>query len=239
MTSLASLAIGGPRNARAVMASRDPGADSIDFFPTPPWGARAGAELIKRLDPAARSAWEPACGAGHMGHGLTDYFETVHASDISLYDGNAIHDFVGGGPDQEALPFGPVDWIVTNPPFGLVEPFIRQAWKSARRGVAMLMRAGVLEGQARYPLLGQECPLTVFAPFSERLPMHRARYCTETSTAAFYAWFIWLKPALRPERFMARIGGKHHPATLTIAPGARLRLLRPSDAAFAVTDGDA
>lgn len=229
MTGLASTAKGAPRNARAVMASRDPDGDPVDFFPTPPWGARAGGELIKRLDPAARSVWEPACGPGHMVHGLGDYFSTVHASDAFLYDGNAIHDFVGGEPSNLSP-----DWVVTNPPFALAEAFIRQAYATARRGVAMLMRAAVLEGQGRFPLLYQHCPLTVFAPFSERLPMHKGRYTTDTSTAAFYAWFIWLKPELRPERFMARIGGERHAATVPIAPGSRQRLFRRSDLRFAV-----
>ena len=230
MSGLASNAMGAPRNARAVMASRDPQADSVDFFPTPPWGARAGAEIIKRLDPKARTAWEPCCGAGHMVHGLSDYFDVVHGSDAYLYDGNVIHDFTGAAP----APFGPVDWIIGNPPFASVETFIRAAYAQAGRGVAMLMRAAVLEGQARHGLLYGDCPLTAVAPFSERLPMHKGRYTTDTSTAAFYAWFIWLKPALRPARYMARIGDQLTPAIIPIAPGARERLLRISDAAYAV-----
>lgn len=230
MTGLASTAVGTPSNARAVMASRDPDADDRDFFPTPPWGARAGAELIKALDPAARSVWEPACGAGHMAHGLADYFDTVRASDAYLYDGNVIHDFLGDAPP----PFGAVDWIVTNPPFAEAEAFIRRAHRMARRGVALLMRAAVLEGQGRHGVLFGDCPLTVFSPFSERLPMHKGRYCTETSTASWYAWFIFLKPALRPQRFMVRIGDAWRPATAPIAPGARVRLFRRSDLRFAL-----
>jgi hypothetical protein len=67
-----------PFGGNAVMSSRVATApDELDYFPTPPWAARAGAELIKRLDPAARSCWEPACGQGHMAHGLADYFAEV------------------------------------------------------------------------------------------------------------------------------------------------------------------
>ena len=217
------------------MASRDPQADSVDFFPTPPWGARAGAEIIRQMDPRARSVWEPACGAGHMAHGLRDNFATVHASDAYLYDGNVVHDFLGAGPD----PFGPVDWIVTNPPFDPAEAFVRAAYARAERGVAMLLRTGCLEGQARHRLLYRDCPLTVVAPFSERLPMHKGRYSTETSTAAFYSWFIWLKPALRPQRFMVRWpDGQWRPGVRDIPPGTMKRLFRRPDLAFAV-GGDA
>lgn len=233
MTGLASNAKGAPRNARSVMATRDPEADDVDFFPTPPWGARAGAEIIKRvLDPSAVSVWEPACGPGHMVHGLTGYFPRIHASDAYLYDGNVVHDFLGAAPP----PFGRVQWIVTNPPFAPAEAFIRRAWDLADHGVAMLMRAGVLEGQGRHSLLYRDCPLTVVAPFSERLPMGKGRYDPDLSSAAFYAWFFFVKPraGLARGSFMARFGGEHYPAVLPIAPGARARLFHRSDLALAV-----
>lgn len=233
MSGLASMTQGAPRSARAVMASRDPQADDVDFFPTPPWAARAGGELIKRLDPGVRSVWEPACGAGHMVHGLKDCFDVVHGSDLCLYDGNVVHDFLGAAPP----PFS-ADWIVTNPPFCALEPFIRRAWGRAGRGVAMLMRGAVLEGQARYRLLHQDLPLTVFAPFSERVPMTKARYDAEVTTASFYAWFLWLKPVLRPARMMARVDGALRPAVLPIAPGQRAALTRASDMVFACTDAN-
>lgn len=220
-----------PRDHRVVMASRMDHADEADFYPTPPWAARAGAELIRALDPGAVSSWEPACGAGHMVHGLRDYFDVVHASDAYLYDGNAIHDFTGGD-----VPPVRADWIVSNPPFGQIEAFIRAAHAQAVRGVAMLMRAAVLESEGRYPLLYGECPLTVFAPFSERVPMHKGRWEDDGSTATFYAWFIWLKPERRARRMMARVGDRFYPATLPIAPGQRKRLARASDAAFAMSE---
>jgi hypothetical protein len=212
------------------MASRQPTASGDpDFFPTPPWGARAGAERIRDvLDPRASTAAEPACGAGHMAHGLADYFSVVRQSDAYHYDGNAIHDFLGPQP----LPWK-VDWIISNPPFAHIEAFIRRAWREARRGVAMLMRAAALESIGRHSLLYRDCPLTMFAPFSERLPMHRARWEPDGSSAAFYAWFFWLKPDAQPQRFMTQICGQYWPSTMPIAPGAEARLTRPSDDAFA------
>lgn len=213
--------------------------DDIDFYPTQPWGARAGGELIRRFDPEARSAYECACGAGHMVHGLRDYFDVVHASDACLYDGNVVHDFTGALP----APFQ-ADWIATNPPFSDIDRFIARAWALARRGVAMLAPARTLEGIARHGLMyggadGARPRLTVFAPFSERMPMHRAVYDPRRGTAANYAWFLWMKPVLRPRRFMARVpdgqgGVILRPAVVDIPPGTKARLFRPSDLAFAV-----
>lgn len=209
------------------MASKQPLTCSAEFYATPPWGARAGAELIKRvLDPCAATAWEPACGPGVMAHGLQAYFPAVWTSDAFNYGGTRVHDFIGDAPP----PFR-AQWIITNPPFALLEPFLRRAWALADRGVALLMRAAVLEGQGRHPLLFEECPLTVFAPFSERLPMHKGRYDVETSTASFYAWFIFAKPHVQPARRL--LGSGRHPIVRPIPPGTRDRLFHPSDLQFA------
>ena len=60
-----------PSGHTSVMSSRAATAPGeLDYFPTPPWAARAGGELIKQIDPAAGSCWEPACGEGHMAFGL-------------------------------------------------------------------------------------------------------------------------------------------------------------------------
>jgi hypothetical protein len=217
-----------PNAHRAVMASRQPTeADDPDFYPTGPWGGRAGAEIVRRFDPRARIVWECACGAGHLEHGLKDYFPKVLASDKYPYDGNRIVDFLADDVDGPAP-----DWIITNPPFGdgRAEAFVRRAYEVAERGVALLMRAAMLETLGRYPLLYQDCPLTAWAPFSERLALTKQRWEPDASSAAFYAWFFWLKPVLRPHRFMARVFGEWRPATIPIPPGTEARLTHPDDA---------
>jgi len=220
-----------PRDHRAVMAQRQPtAADDPDFFPTAPWAGRWLAGFIQRyLDPCAASAWECACGAGSLAQGLRLGFPVVWESDAYAYDGNRIHDFLGDAPP----PFD-AEWIITNPPFGdRPEGFIRQAYRLAGHGVAMLGRVGLLESVGRYSLLYRDCPLTIFAPFSERLPLVKGRWDPDASSAAFYAWFIWLKrrPGVDPRRFMARIGADYFPATVPIPPGTEARLTHPSDAA--------
>lgn len=204
------------------MSSRVEATDSLDYFPTPPWAARAGGELINRLDPGRWSCWEPACGGGHMAHGLADYFDEVYATDI--HD----HGYGEGGVDfldADAAPDGVgvndcFDWIVTNPPFILGDAFVRTACQRARRGVAMLLRLVFLEGGKRHALLHVDCPLTAVAPFSERVPMVKGRWDPEASSATAYAWFIWVK------------GASGSPVVLPIPPGTRTRLHRADDVTF-------
>jgi len=212
----------GRRHQAGVMAARDMSADERDFFPTWPWAARAGAELVRRLDPAARSVWEPACGMGSMVHGLRDVFTVVHASDAYQYGGNVVWDFVAGA-DADA-PYV-ADWIITNPPFAPSLEFIRLAHRRARRGSAMLLPTRYLSGQDRDRLFWDETGHTAFAAFAERVNLVKGRLDPEISSAMDLCWFFWEKH---------RRVRRPHPIQLRIPPGTRARLTRPSDAAFAM-----
>ena len=230
-----------PAGHTAVMADRQPtDAGERDYFPTPPWAARAGGELIRRIDPIARSCWEPAAGEGHMAHGLGDYFDQVVASDIHDY-GDPFGVFAdlapcGIGDFLDVAGVGPsADWIVTNPPFVAGEAFVRTALRRATRGVAMLLRSVFLEGAARSrlftdPTLG----FAVAAQFAERVPMVKGRWDPEASTATAYSWFVWLKPevglAAGPIQLAireAQHAGGH--LGLIIPPATRARLSRDAD----------
>jgi len=198
---------GRPEGAGAVMADRARGeveADSdqvalwrrLEFFPTPPWAARAGGELITRIDPDARTCWEPACGQGHMAHGLADYFDLVVATDI--------HDH--GWPGQSmvldfldpATRCEDVDWIITNPPFSKAAEFVETGLRRAKRGVAILARAGFFETEGREPLFFGGRPASCKATFFRRAPMHLGRWEVSGGTATGYAWYLWMRPEAEP-----------------------------------------
>lgn len=215
-----------PEGASAVMAARAPGevaSDTdrmalfrqLDYFPTPPWAARAGAELIRDLDPFADTVWEPACGEGHMAEALGEYF-VVSASDIHPFGYGRACDFLAEDDDHDA-PYLP-DWIATNPPFRTAAQFVRLGLQRARRGVALLLRLAFLEGGERYSLFYGAEPLTRLAVFAERVPMTLGRWDPVASSATAYAWFFWMKGASP----LPPIG---------IPPGTRMRLSRPTDAA--------
>lgn len=213
-----------PRGFSATMAHVNPARDAVNLFPTAPYGGRVIGELIRRLDPRARTVWECACGPGMLAHGLQDHFEAVYLSDFVQYGAHRVFDFVRDPEDQ--VPFE-ADWIATNPPFDLVEEFVRLALARARRGVAMLVRLQLLEGQERHQLLYDDCRYYAVAPFSERLPLVMGCWDPDASSAAAYAVFLWLKdgvgPRVRPP----------HPYVIDIPPGTKARLTRPSDLQFA------
>lgn len=176
--------------SHAVMAQRQEPKDSLDDFPTPPWATRALMEHVIPWDAYSRemNCLEPACGAGHMAKVLKEYFHLVHATDVHPYGYGAVDNFLQANHDS-----GSFDWVVTNPPFRLAENFIAEALGIARVGVAMLVRTVFIESVGRYERLFLPNPPSIFAQFTERVPMVRGRLDRKASTATGYAWIVWLK----------------------------------------------
>jgi len=191
--------------SHAVMAQRSEPHDSLDDFPTPPWGTRAFVERVlwpdcNVVDPRAYartlSVWDPACNRGFMVRPLREYFGTVHASDVHDY-GNPcqqrVSDFLFPGSEPAVVAAEGVDWIITNPPFRLAESFIERAFAVGARNLAMLVRTAFLEGCGRYDRLFRLNPPSVVAQFTERLPMVRGRCDPKASTATAYCWLAWME----------------------------------------------
>lgn len=207
-----------PAGHRAIMGSRIEPADSLDFFPTPPWATRALIENVmpqigRRGDLCRQMAWEPACGEGHIAEVLAEYFADIAASDIHDYGyGDAVTDFLHEG----AVP-PDADWIITNPPFGdKTEAFVLKAMRLARTGVAMFVRLQWLETVGRYEAIFRNSPPTLIAFFAERVPLCKGRWDPTGDTATAYIWLVWVKGA--PPR-----------APFWIPPGRRDALTHPDD----------
>ncbi len=186
-------------HSTAVMARRVEPADSLDFFPTPPWATRAFCEhVLPKIwfgrDPFACIARDPACGEGHMALAAEEYFDQVQAADIHGYGFGEVQDFLHPDHGEE----GAVDWYMTNPPFNLALEFVEKALQLARRGVAMLVRTQFQEGEERFERLFSRRPPQWIAQHVERVPMHRGRWVVNGTTATAYQWFVWFKhPAHR------------------------------------------
>lgn len=197
--------------SHAVMAQRHEPADSPDDFPTPPWATRAlvehviGTEKVRGL-----SCLEPACGRGYMARPLAEYFGKVDAADAYQYGFAPVRDFLTFPYEAQSH-----DWVITNPPFRLAEEFVERALVVARQGIAILARTVFLESVGRYESIFRDRPPTVFAQFSERVPMVKGRVDAKASTATGYAWFVWQKNGGGPR--------------LAWVPPCRRSLERPGD----------
>lgn len=198
----------------AVVARRSEPADSLDYFPTPPWATRALCERLFGFGGAVSlTCREPACGEGHMAVALEEYFAHVAASDIHDYGYGALRDYCAVTAARTS-----VDWVITNPPFNQARAFADVARLEARVGVALLARTQWLHGQRRWRGLFAAAPPTLVLLFAERVAMVKGRWDPEASTATDYCWVVW---------------DQHDPAPRTrlewIAPGARERLTLRAD----------
>lgn len=179
--------------SHAVMAQRVEAHDSLDDFPSPPWSFRALCVhalpiVLPVVELSALSAWEPAANRGHTVSALRESFGAVYGSDVHDYGaGFATADFLW----PATHPPGPVDLVITNPPFRLAVQFVRRAMEVTRIGCAMLVRGTWMESLERYELF-QEIPPSLIAQFAERVPMVKGRLDRKASTATAYAWVIFL-----------------------------------------------
>ncbi len=177
-------------SARVVAHRRIEPADSLQFFPTPPWATRAlFHHVLGRRGFGPLTVEEPACGEGHMSYVLEEYFGTVRSSDVHPYGFGEVRDFLE--PAAWASVSAP-HWIITNPPFGaLTLRFMLQAIERATLGVAMFVRTTQLEGMSRYRDLFLPRRPTIVAQFAERVPLHKGRWEPEGGTMTAYCWIVW------------------------------------------------
>jgi hypothetical protein len=200
------------------MASRQEPADSLDFFPTPPFATRSLIERvlpplgIRQSDLANMTAWEPACGEGHMAEPLAEHFGRVIATDIHDYGyGEAPVDFLSEDTSRDA------DWCITNPPFDdKAIRFVLRALKLARVGTAMFVRLQWLETIERYELVFRDHPPTLVSFFVERVNLCKGRWDPDGGTATAYCWLVW-------------IHGQAPRPPFWIPPGCREHLTHPDD----------
>lgn len=205
----------GQNTSSAVMQQRSEPHKSLDDFPTPPWATRALCEFLQSHGfPDLGSVREPAANRGHMVGPLSEFFDSVDASDVHDYGfGFPVRDYLFG-PDPDA-----VDWTVTNPPFRLAEEFIARAQRTSSDGCAFILRSAFLEGQGRFERLFSQIPPAFVLQFSERVVMHKGRLSKDGSTATAYCWIVWLN-----ERW--HLSGT---TELFWVPPCRARLERPED----------
>lgn len=190
--------------------------NQLDLYCSPPWAARAGAEIAQKLWPAATIVREPAAGMLSMAGPISDYFGAVICTDVHAHvPGVEVRDFL----DDAHWPEEPdCDLIMTNPPFKVASEFLQAALRRARLGVALLVRTVWVESADRYPLFVGENPCTQIAFFSERVPMALGPWDPDVGSATSYSWMFWSKV--------------HDPLPpIWIPPGTRDRLWRKDDPA--------
>lgn len=151
-----------------------------DFYPTPP----EGTEALLSVEAFEGPIWEPACGDGAISKVLESAgYEVISTDLVDRGYGEPRVDFL-----MEWEPRAPN--IVTNPPFKMVAPFMRQALALSCGKVALLLRLACLEGAERGEIYSQS-PLARVWVFRRRLSMYRAGETKDQTGMIAFAWFVW------------------------------------------------
>ena len=168
-----------------LQASRINGGNSLlgrrasDFYPTPPEVTFA---LLKFLRLSTQThIWEPACGDGHIVNVMKAMDYQVIGTDIQSGD-----DFLIVQPMD-------CDWIITNPPFRLAEPFIKRCAEH-NKPFALLLKTQFWNAAKRYRMFQELTPTWI-------LPLTwRPDFTGEGQAMMDMAWNVW-KPGNKKTYF--------------------------------------
>ena len=173
--------------------------DKTDYYATP---TDEVVNILKTLNINLNNQviLEPCAGGGHMVNGILEYAPKaiVYATDFSKHESITNH-IISTGEDYDFLadnyemPPSDIDWIIMNPPFKTIEPFLIRSLEIAEKGVVMFARLQFLEGQHRYDSILKENPFTDMYVYVDRIQCWKDGVKPEGSSAQAYAWFIWNK----------------------------------------------
>lgn len=96
--------------------------------------------------------------------------------------------------DDYPVPDEGYDYIIMNPPYSTIEPFVIRALEIANKEVIMLARLQFLEGKGRYENILKDNPPSDVYVYVDRIKCFKNGDETDKSSSAqAYAWFRWRK----------------------------------------------
>lgn len=147
---------------------------------------------------------EPCCGGGHMVQGIANYCYNnydsklwkIKATDIAKRD-SVLRDCDWEAGDtfdflSDSYPYTQVDYVIMNPPFKLIEPFVMKSLGIAQKGIIMLGRIQFLEGKSRYENILKDFPPTDVYVYVDRISCFKGGdENIKQASVQCYAWFYW------------------------------------------------
>ena len=181
--------------------------EALDYYATPPQEVTNILKTMGLEITAQDYVLDPACGGGHMMKGIVDYFPRVQliGTDIKDRTTQLIKDlkentnstyYYGKEYDflSDEYPIKECDYIIMNPPFSIIIPFVQHSLNIAKKGVLMFGRLQFLESVARYEKIFIDNPPTDVWVYVDRIACYKnGDFSTKPSSVQAYAWFYWDK----------------------------------------------
>lgn len=172
--------------------------EALDYYSTP---TEEVTNILNTLNInfIGKTILEPSAGGGHMLQGIKNYLAdnvnnvTIIATDIQDrgckdIETGAAFDFL-----SDEYPYKDnIDYIIMNPPYSIIEPFVMRSLGIANKGILMLGRLQFLEGEKRFENILAEYPPTDVYVYVDRIACFRnGDISQKMSSAQAYAWFYW------------------------------------------------
>lgn len=174
--------------------------EALDYYATPTCEVTNILQLLN-LDLKDNIILEPCCGGMHMVQGILNYVKEdnckilakdIKDRNIELNDKRVNIEY---GQDFFADDYqieDNVDYVIMNPPYSVIEPFIIRALEIPKKGLLMLGRLQTLEGVKRYNNIFKEQPPTAVYVYIERISCFKnGDFSLNKNGAQAYAWFYW------------------------------------------------
>ena len=175
--------------------------DKLDYYATPTVEVENILDELN-IDLDYYTVLEPCIGGGHMADGIQSYCSKKEHYNTKFV-GTDIRDRgyrndtweLEYGLDffADDYPYDEADWVIMNPPYGVIEPFTIRALDIAKKGVIMLGRLQFLEGEGRFEKILQFNPPTDIYVYVDRIQCWKDGLKPDGSSAQAYAWFVWDK----------------------------------------------
>ena len=154
-----------------------------DWYVEPAWAV----EALLSVETLEGVNLDPCCGKGTIPKTIIRKNLVCIGSDIVDRGQNyEIKDFFTSYKEATEI-----NNIVSNPPYGVIEPFITRALSIAKNKVAILARLALLESTKRQTLF-QTTPLARVWVSSKRISMPPGNSLIKPAGGTIaYAWFVW------------------------------------------------
>lgn len=178
--------------------------DALDYYSTP---TEEVENILNILDIDFKDTiiLEPCAGGGHMIKGILNYTHNkgvpetkIIATDVQEREtlpGIMVHSGLQYDFLSDNYPLIPdIDWVIMNPPFSTIEPFVMKSLEIANKGVIMFGRLQFLESEKRYENILKDNPPQDVYVYVDRVACYKNGDTTQKmASVQAYAWFIWDK----------------------------------------------
>lgn len=182
--------------------------EALDYYSTPTEEVTNILKIINFPIDKDLTILEPCAGGGHMLLGIYNYLTNngkrevnnipyIIATDIKAREENSVCRGIYTGEKYDFLSLDypyieNIDYIIMNPPYSTIEPFVMRALDIANKGVLVLARLQFLEGESRFnKIFSAAKPKDVYVYVDRICCYKNGNTNIKPASIQAYAWFYF------------------------------------------------